>query len=83
MIGDMDIETAYDHVANITIISEDANRNIGNKRPDEYLRDLDREVLRSHYIPSEPELWRPENYYDFLQERKKLLMDALRELLSA
>jgi len=82
LIGDMDIETAYDHVANMTIISEDANRKIGSRRPDEYLRDLDREVLRSHYIPVSPELWKPENYYDFLQERKKQLTEALRKLLS-
>ena len=82
LIGNMDIETAYDHVAKITIISEDANRKIGSKRPDEYLGDLGREVLRSHYIPDNPELWKPENYYDFLQERKMLLMEVLRKLLS-
>ena len=81
-IDDMDIETAYDHVANITIISEDANKRIGSSRPDEYLKNLDREVLRSHYIPENSELWKPENYYDFLQERKARLIEALERLFT-
>ena len=36
-IGDMDLETAYNHVANITIISETANESIGNELPYVYL----------------------------------------------
>ena len=75
----MDVETAYDQVANITIISEDANEGIGNKRPDEYLRNIDdEEILRSHFIPSDRELWKPENYYNFLQERKKYILRELK-----
>jgi len=31
-ISGMNIETAYNHVANITIISEDADRKIGSSR---------------------------------------------------
>jgi len=81
-IGGMDIEAAYDHVANITIISEDTNRRIRDKRPDEYLKDLDSEVLKSHYIPEDPGLWKPDRYYDFLQERKKLLVRKLNDILS-
>ena len=81
LIGNMDIETAYDHVANITIVSKDANRRIRDRRPDDYLRDIDREVLKSHYIPENPELWKPKNYYSFLQERKALLIKGLTRLL--
>jgi len=81
LIGDMDIETAYDHIANITIISEDANVRIGSRRPDEYFNELDKKVLESHYIPDNPELWKPEKYYEFLQERKTQLMESIRKLM--
>jgi len=77
-IGDMDLETAYDHVANITIISRKANEEIGSKRPDEYLSGLDTEILKSHYIPLDSKLWRPENYLKFLEQRKKMIISALK-----
>lgn len=42
-------------------------------------------ILASHWIPVEPRLWRPENFLEFLEERKKALardcnlhLDALR-----
>jgi len=76
-VGDMDIETAYDLVGNVTIVSKEANENIGSKRPDEYLKDFSEEMLKSHYIPTESELWKPENYKDFITQRKKQLFRGI------
>jgi hypothetical protein len=81
-IGDMDVETAYDHVANITIISKDANNRIKDKRPDNYLKDIDEEVIKTHYIPVEPFLWKPENFLDFLKRRMEILLNELNQLLA-
>ncbi len=80
-IGDMDLETAYNHVANITIISETANENIGNKLPYVYLSEIDSEILKSHMIPLDKELWKLENYPQFLEARKQLIMEKKNELI--
>ena len=76
-----DIETLLDDVANITIISEEANKRISSKRPDEYLSKLDKETLESHYIPDDPSLWKPENYYEFLEERRKRLLEGIKRIM--
>lgn len=80
-IEGMDLETAYNHVANITLISDEANEIIGNRRPHEYLSEIDPEILRSHMIPLAPELWKMNNYPKFLEERKKLILDKVTKLL--
>ena len=80
-IGDMDLETAYNHVANITLISESANESIGNELPYVYLREIDSEILESHMIPLDEELWRLEKYPEFLEERKQLIMKRINELI--
>lgn len=80
-IGDMDLETAYNHVANITIISERANESIGNELPYVYLREIDPEILKSHMIPLEEEFWKLENYPKFLEVRKQLIMEKINELI--
>ena len=80
-IGDMDLETAYNHVANITIISETANENIGNELPYVYLSEIDSEILKSHMIPLDKELWKLENYPQFLEARKQLIMEKINELI--
>lgn len=80
-IGDMDLETAYNHVANITIISETANESIGNELPYVYLREIDPEILKSHMIPLDEELWKLRNYPRFLEARKQLIMEKINELI--
>ncbi|MHA1333087.1 MAG: GmrSD restriction endonuclease domain-containing protein [Candidatus Odinarchaeia archaeon] len=80
-IGDMNIEAAYDLLGNITIISKDANESIGAKRPDEYLKDFTEEVLKSHCIPLDPELWKPENYEKFVNQRRRQLFQKIKSIL--
>jgi len=82
-VGNIDVETAYDLVGNITIVSKEANEIIGSKRPDEYLKDFSEEMLRSHYIPTEPELWKPENYEGFIMQRKELLFRGINNITRA
>lgn len=77
-IGDEDVETVWDYVANITITSKEANRAIGTKRPDEYLRNLSSDILESHCIPADTSLWRPENYEEFVAQRRKKLVSRIK-----
>ena len=77
----MDIEKAYNLVANMTIVSEEANEKIKNKRPDDYLQEIDSKILEQHCIPSRTELWKPENYLDFIEERKRMLLHSIEALL--
>jgi hypothetical protein len=39
-------------------------------------------AIASHWIPTNPELWKPENYPAFLEERRKLLAKAANEFLT-
>jgi hypothetical protein len=78
----LDIEEAYNLAANITMISDKANDEIKNKRPDEYLKWFNRERLEQHYIPLNPDLWKPDNYQTFIEERKQILVRSLRALAS-
>jgi len=82
-IGGMDQEAAYNHVANITLTSKSANESIGSKLPREYLSEIDPEILGSHMIPLDKELWKLENYPQFLEERKRLIMKKVNELTRA
>jgi hypothetical protein len=81
-IMDMDIEAAFDHVANISFISKRTNERISDKRPDEYLKELDKSTIKTHYVPIDPDLWRPENYYDFLQKRMDLILGGINSFLN-
>jgi hypothetical protein len=40
-------------------------------------------MRRSHFIPEGPDLWKPENFADFLKERQKLLAKAINGLLNS
>jgi len=80
-IEDMDLETACNHVANITLTSESANESIGNELPSAYLRGIDPEILESHMIPPDEELWKLERYPEFLEKRKQLIMERINKLV--
>jgi hypothetical protein len=73
-----------DDVANITIISREANRKIGNELPSKYLKELyetDPKLLKRHFIPIDVKLWEVNNYEEFLIERKKLILKGAQQIL--
>ncbi|MEM2233268.1 MAG: DUF262 domain-containing protein [Nitrososphaerota archaeon] len=70
--------------ANITFLSRDTNDRLKAKEPSEYLKKLydeDPSLLEEHCIPPDPELWRRENYKEFLNERRKIMLERWREFL--
>ncbi len=63
-------------LANFCFLTKDTNLNISDRLPEEYLPEVETAhpgVLASQWIPMDSELWRLENFHDFLEARKVLL----------
>ena len=63
-------------LANFCFLTKDTNLHISDRFPEEYFPEVESKhpgVLASQWIPTDPELWRIENYVDFLAERRRLL----------
>lgn len=72
-------------IANFTFLTQDTNLVISDRDPAEYLveyADRNPEAIQSHWIPMDRNLWKLDNYADFLIERRKLLAKAANEFLS-
>jgi hypothetical protein len=69
-------------VGNLTLTTLGTNNRLRDRKPEEYLRDVSPEVKKQHFIPDDPELWKVAKYEEFLQMRKRLLMNAIDELFS-
>ena len=72
-------------VANFTFLTQDTNRHISAKLPEDYFPEYEAkhpDVLASHWIPTDPALWKIENYRDFLAARRELLAKAANAFLN-
>jgi hypothetical protein len=76
-------------IANLTFITFDTNQKIKAKLPSEYFHNIDggKSILtedkqKGHYIPIDnPKLFELANYEEFLEERRKLMADAINNFL--
>ena len=65
-------------LANFCFLTKDTNLKIGSRCPEEYLPEVESRhpgVLASQWVPTDPELWKIENYLGFLAERRRLLAE--------
>ena len=73
-------------LANFCFLTKECNLRISNRLPEEYFPKVETKhpgALASHWVPTDPELWKIENYPDFLAERRRLLaLEANRRLES-
>ena len=63
-------------LANFCFLTKDTNLQISDRFPEEYFPEVESKhpgVLASQWIPTDPGLWKVENYLDFLAERRRLL----------
>ena len=63
-------------LANFCFLTKDTNLDISDRLPSEYFPEVEEAhpgALASQWIPMDPELWRIENFRDFLEARKELL----------
>jgi hypothetical protein len=73
-------------LANFCFLTKDTNLAISDRRPEDYFPEIEAAhpgALRSQWIPQDPELWRIENYRDFMEARKELLADAANACLAS
>ncbi|MCI0428300.1 MAG: DUF262 domain-containing protein [Nitrospiraceae bacterium] len=73
-----------DEIANLAFLAARPNRQISKKPPDAYLAEIaDKhpERLEAQSVPMDRRLWKLENYHEFLEGRRKLLADAVNDLL--
>ena len=71
-------------LANFTFLTKATNLEVTNRHPSQYIPHYEERhsgVVQSHWIPIEPELWRTENYHEFLAERRRLLAEAANTFL--
>jgi hypothetical protein len=67
-------------------LTQDTNLAISARDPQEYLAAFESRnpgVLASQWVPTDPQLWRYENYPDFLAERRRLLAEASNQFLDS
>ena len=72
-------------VANFCFLTKDTNLQISDKAPEVYFAEVEKAhpgALASQWIPTDPDLWKVENYLEFLTARRRLLADATNDLLA-
>tara|TARA_Y100000590_G_C15700839_1_gene1006712 strand:+ start:214 stop:2319 length:2106 start_codon:yes stop_codon:yes gene_type:complete len=73
-------------IANRAFITGETNLDISDRRPEEYLPEVEERypgALQSQLIPMDRNLWKVENYRDFLAARRELISTALNEYLDS
>ncbi|MBC7304588.1 MAG: hypothetical protein H5T78_27045, partial [Nocardia sp.] len=63
-------------IANFCFLSPGSEAELGEREPADYFAEVERRnpgVLASQWIPTDPSLWRVENYREFLRARRKML----------
>jgi hypothetical protein len=63
-------------LANFCFLTKDTNLNISARLPETYFPEIEQKhpgALASQWIPTDPALWKIENYLDFLDARRELL----------
>ncbi len=73
-------------LANFTFLTQETNIKVSNRDPAKYIPEFVAKhpgAIESHWIPMEPELWKLENYRDFLEARRELLAKAANDFLDS
>ena len=70
-------------VANLAFLSQKANARIAASDPAVYLAQIDEARLRAQYVPLDRSLWTLDRFEDFVRERRRLLADAINQLLQS
>ena len=71
-------------IANFTFLTKGSNLDISADDPAVYLEEIAAKfpgALESHWIPSDRDLWKMDNYKEFLAKRRQLLADSANEFL--
>jgi hypothetical protein len=75
---------ARDEMANLAFLGQKANRKIRATEPAIYLAEIAEEApdrLEAQFVPLDPKLWSLDRFEDFLKERRRMLAQAMNEVL--
>lgn len=78
-----DGEVIINCIGNLTFIDSTQNSNLQERKPEDYLNEFDSEILKRHFIPTDRELWKMDNFEKFVEERTKLLWQGVQGLLES
>jgi len=73
-------------IANFTFLTQETNLLVSDRNPEEYLEEFVAKqpgAVESHWIPMDRELWKVENYLDFLSARRALLAKVSNNFLDS
>lgn len=73
-------------LANFTFLTKETNLHVSDRDPAEYLDEFAASqpgVIESHWMPMDRNLWKVENYRDFLAARRELLAKAANDFLDS
>lgn len=73
-------------LAYYAFLTKDTNIEISDREPKDYIPEYLKKcpgAVETHWIPMNPELWKVENYEEFLRQRRILLAKAANELLDS
>lgn len=79
-----DDKKAINALGNFCFLTKNSNLQISNRPPQAYFPEVESQhpgALASQWVPQDPELWKPENYAEFLRQRQALLADAANTFL--
>jgi hypothetical protein len=77
-------KTEVNALANFAFLTAKTNQELSDKPPHEYFGEVKERqpgALESQWVPMDRDLWRVENYREFLAARRQLLADAANRLL--
>lgn len=80
-LKDVYSKTEINDLANLAFISGKANRKISRRSPSDYFPELSEEELTRHFVPLDPTLRTTQAFPRFIQERRRLLAQAMTSLL--
>lgn len=77
-----DFRAEVNDIANLTFISQAKNSEINDMPPWQYLpNETTSEMRKAHFIPEDQDLWKAERFAQFLDERRRLIAQAMNSLL--
>lgn len=84
--GRSDHRKLVNEIANRAFLIPETNRRLGDELPITYIpeiKDRHPDALPSQFIPDNPELWKVENYEDFLAKRRTKLATAINNYMES
>ncbi len=72
-----------DQVANLVFLASPISKATSKRLPAEYLPEIDEQRLKAQYVPLQRELWALDKFEDTMLQRRKMLADAINQLLQS